>query len=71
MRLDLRTLYLKDLRFYGCTVLDAGVFADLVGHIESGQLRPLIASVHPLHAIVQAQQEFLEKRHAGKIVLIP
>jgi NADPH:quinone reductase-like Zn-dependent oxidoreductase len=71
VQLDLRTLYLKDLRFYGCTVLEAGVFSDLVKHIESGQLRPMLASVHPLSAIVQAQQEFLEKRHTGKIVLIP
>jgi len=71
VRLDLRTLYLKDLRFYGCTVLETSVFPDLVRYIESGQLRPMVASVHPLSAIVEAQQEFLEKRHTGKIVLIP
>lgn len=71
VRLDLRTLYLKDLRFYGCTVLEAGVFSDLVRHIESDHIRPMVASVHPLSAIVEAQQEFLEKRHTGKIVLIP
>ena len=71
VQLDLRTLYLKDLRFYGCTVLETSVFPDLVRHIESGQIRPLVASVHPLSAIVAAQQEFLEKRHTGKIVLIP
>ncbi len=71
VRLDLRTLYLKDLRFYGCTVLETSVFPDLVRHIESAQIRPLVASVHPLSAIVAAQQEFLEKRHTGKIVLIP
>jgi NADPH:quinone reductase-like Zn-dependent oxidoreductase len=71
VRLDLRTLYLKDLRFYGCTVLEAGVFSDLVSYIGSGQLRPMVASVHPLSAIVEAQQEFLQKRHTGKIVLIP
>jgi hypothetical protein len=29
------------------------------------------ASIHPLSAIVDAQREFLEKRHTGKIVLIP
>ena len=71
VQLDLRTLYLKDLRFFGCTVLEPGVFAKLTRYIESGEIRPLIASVHPLSAIVAAQTEFLEKRHTGKIVLIP
>jgi len=71
VRLDLRTLYLKDLRFYGCTVLEQGVFAELARYIQSGEIKPLIASIHPLSAIVDAQREFLEKRHTGKIVLIP
>jgi NADPH:quinone reductase-like Zn-dependent oxidoreductase len=71
VQLDLRTLYLKDLRFYGCTVLEPGVFAELVRYIESGEIKPLIAGIHPLGAIVEAQREFLEKRHTGKIVLIP
>jgi len=69
--LDLRTLYLKDLRLIGCTVLDHGVFADLVGYIERGEIKPLVSSVFPLKDIVAAQQEFLLKRHTGKIVLIP
>jgi len=69
--LDLRSVYLKDLRLLGCTVLDEKVFANLVGYIERSEIKPLLASVHPLSAIVEAQQEFLRKRHMGKIVLIP
>ena len=69
--LDLRTLYLKDLRLLGCTVLDESVFRNLVGYIERSEIKPLIAGVHPLRAIVEAQQEFLRKQHLGKIVLIP
>lgn len=69
--LDLRTLYLKDLRLLGCTVLDPGVFERLVVHIERGDIVPLVAAIHPLSAIVAAQQEFLAKRHTGKIVLLP
>jgi len=69
--LDLRTLYLKDLRLLGCTVLEPRVFANLIGYIERGEIRPLLASVHPLQEIVAAQREFLEKRHIGKIVLLP
>jgi NADPH:quinone reductase-like Zn-dependent oxidoreductase len=69
--LDLRTLYLKDLSLFGCTVLGADVFANLVGYLERGEIRPVVAAVYPLEAIALAQQDFLAKRHTGKIVLVP
>ena len=69
--LDLRTLYLKDLRLDGCTVFEPGVFRNLVGYIERGEIRPLIARVFALESIVAAQQEFSAKGHTGKIVLQP
>jgi NADPH:quinone reductase-like Zn-dependent oxidoreductase len=71
VELDLRTLYLKDLRLLGCTVLEPGVFGHLVSYIERGEIRPLLAGVHPLANIVQAQQEFLAKSRLGKIILVP
>ena len=71
VELDLRTLYLKDLRLVGCTVLEPEVFGNLVRYIERGEIKPVIASIHPLSAIVAAQQEFLAKQHTGKIVLLP
>jgi NADPH:quinone reductase-like Zn-dependent oxidoreductase len=67
--LDLRTLYLKDLRLLGCTVLGPEVFANLIGYIERGETKPLIAATYPLADIVAAQEAFLTKRHVGKIVL--
>ncbi|MFM2077449.1 MAG: hypothetical protein RJA49_1339 [Actinomycetota bacterium] len=67
--LDLRTLYLKDQRLLGCTVLDDGVFAGLVRRIERGDVRPLVAATFPLERIVDAQELFLAKSHVGKIVL--
>ena len=69
VELDLRTLYLNDLTLFGCTVLDAHVFADLVGYIERGEIRPLVAATFPLADVVAAQQLFLTKQHVGKIVL--
>ncbi len=71
VELDLRTLYLKDLRLLGCTVLEPGVFPNLVAAIERGEIRPLVAARYPLTQIVDAQRAFLEKRHVGKIVLVP
>jgi NADPH:quinone reductase-like Zn-dependent oxidoreductase len=69
--LDMRTFYLKDLTLVGCTAWDEPVFPNLVGYIERGEIRPLVAATFPLERIVEAQREFLEKRHVGKFVLTP
>ncbi len=67
--LDLRTLYLKDLCLLGCTIPPPEVFPTLIGYIERGEIRPLIAGTYPLREIVSAQTEFMRKSHVGKIVL--
>jgi NADPH:quinone reductase-like Zn-dependent oxidoreductase len=67
--LDLRTLYLKDLRLIGCTVLEPEVFGNLVSYIERGEIRPVVAATYDLSDIVKAQEAFLTKQHVGKIVL--
>jgi NADPH:quinone reductase-like Zn-dependent oxidoreductase len=67
--LDLRTLYLKDLRLIGCTVLEPDVFANLVSYIERGEIQPVVAAVYDIAEIVKAQEAFLTKQHVGKIVL--
>jgi NADPH:quinone reductase-like Zn-dependent oxidoreductase len=69
--LDLRSVYLKDLTLVGCTAWDEPVFPNLVGYIERGEIRPLVAATFPLERIADAQREFLEKRHVGKFVLVP
>lgn len=67
--LDLRTLYLKDLRLIGCTVLESEVFGNLIRYIESEEIKPLVAATFELTDIVAAQEAFLTKQHVGKIVL--
>ncbi len=69
VELDVRTLYLKDLSFYGCTVLEPQVFGNLVKRIERHEIRPLVAEVYPVREIAAAQKAFGEKRYTGKIVL--
>lgn len=69
VELDVRTLYLHDLTFYGSTRQPDGIFQDLVSYIERGELRPCIAQTFDLKHIHEAQRAFLEKRHVGKIVL--
>ncbi len=69
VELDVRTLYLKDLSLFGCTVLEPEVFGSLVRRIERGDIKPLVAVTYPLRDIQVAQRAFGEKGHVGKIVL--
>lgn len=69
VELDVRTLYLKDLKLIGCTVLEPGVFRNLVEYIERGEIRPVVSATYPLDQIVAAQETFLSKKFTGKIVL--
>ena len=67
--LDVRTLYLNDLEFHGCTVYPPEVFASLVARIESGVLTPTVGGTFPLAGIHAAQEAFVAKRHVGALVI--
>ena len=69
VELDVRTLYLKDLSLFGCTVLEPEVFPNLIKCIEQGAVAPVVYRSFALEEIRDAQTLFLEKRHVGKIVL--
>lgn len=69
--LDMRNFYLKDLTVVGCTAWDEPVFPNIISYIERGELRPIVAKIVPLERIVDAQREFLKKKHFGNFVLIP
>lgn len=71
VEVDLRTIYLNDLTIFGCTFQPAEVFARLVGIINAGLIRPLVAQTYPLREIATAQADFAAKRFAGKLVLLP
>ena len=67
--IDIRTIYLKDLSLFGCTVLEKNVFKDLINYIENNEIKPLVAKVFSLEKITEAQKYFLEKNFIGKIVI--
>jgi NADPH:quinone reductase-like Zn-dependent oxidoreductase len=69
VQLDVRTLYLKDLSMFGCTVLEPHVFKNLITKIEHGKISPVIARTFDLEEIQDAQQMFMDKKFIGKIVL--
>ena len=71
VELDVRTLYLKDLTFFGCTKQPKEVFTNLISYIEQNKISPLVAETYPLKNIKAAQEDFLRKKYSGKLVLIP
>lgn len=69
VELDVRTLYLKDLSFFGCTVLDEVVFPNLIKRIEAGQVSSVVAGTFSLYKLSKAQEQFQMKDHVGKLVI--
>lgn len=71
VELDLRTLYLRDLTFTGSTIVPTHVFPDVVGYIERGEIKPILAASYPLEKLREAQTVFIAKEHTGNIVVVP
>ena len=67
--LDLRRLYLHNLRLVGSSMHTRAHFAKLVDVARAGSIQPQVAGQHALADIHAAQQQFLERRHVGKIVI--
>lgn len=68
---DLRTLYLNDLTFYGCSYTPQDVFSELAALINQGKVKPLVSMTYPLKDIALAQADFIAKKYPGKLVLVP
>lgn len=66
---DVRNLYLKDLSIFGTTYQCKEAMYDLITLVEQGKVHPLVSKVFPLKEIKDAQEAFLSKQYAGKIVI--
>jgi NADPH:quinone reductase-like Zn-dependent oxidoreductase len=71
VEIDLRTIYLKDLSVLGCTFQEDEVFGNVIQYVERGEVRPVVSGTYALVDIRRAQEDFLSKKHVGKLVLIP
>lgn len=69
--LDLRTLYLKSLAFFGSSAFRRDAMPTLVKALESGAVVPAVACTWPLEKIREAQLAFLSRNHVGSMVLLP
>ncbi|MFC4565694.1 alcohol dehydrogenase family protein [Nocardiopsis mangrovi] len=68
---DLRTIYLRQLSLIGSSFGTHEDFAQLLAHIENGELRPLLAGEYPLRDLATAQAAFTAKGFFGKLVVRP
>jgi alcohol dehydrogenase len=71
VQLDLRTVYLKHLQIHGSSQGSRGAFKDLLGYINDGRLSANLDATYKLSDIHRAQQDFMQKKHIGKLVVIP
>jgi NADPH:quinone reductase-like Zn-dependent oxidoreductase len=70
-RTDLRALFGKSIALYGSYMGRLAEFDEVLKHVRSGRLKPVLDRVLPLSE-ARAAHEALEKREAfGKIVLVP
>ena len=69
--LDLRTLYLRDLTFTGSTVITPEIMPNLIGYIERGEIKLILAATYRLEELQDAQRAFIAKQHTGNIVVTP
>lgn len=69
--LDLRRLYLHNLRLIGSSMHTPAHFAQLAEDARRGRAVPRVAARYPLPEIHAAQHEFTLHQHVGKIVLVP
>jgi len=67
--LDLRTMYLNDLTFFGNTIFQPNVFPNLVKYIENNEIVPMLAASYTLEDFHAGQEAFIEKKHTGNIVV--
>src|SRR5699024_7601397 len=68
---DLRRLYLNNKRMIGSSMHTPSHFRKLIEEANSGRFQPRVAQTFALSDIHNAQKVFQERRHVGKVVIIP
>jgi NADPH:quinone reductase-like Zn-dependent oxidoreductase len=69
--LEIRHMFWKQIRVSGSTMATRAEFETVMGHVASGELRPVIGGILPLAEIRQAHEALEAGRVFGKLVLEP
>ncbi len=70
-RTDLRVLFAKNLSLFGSYMGRLAEFDEVLKHIRSGRLRPVVDRVLPLSEARAAHEAMERREQFGKIVLVP
>jgi NADPH:quinone reductase-like Zn-dependent oxidoreductase len=70
-RLDLRHVYSKNLRVVGTNLGSILELRQVLDHLVSGALRPVVDRAFPLRDARHAVQHVLDRKNKGKVLLVP
>ncbi|GAB3793727.1 zinc-binding dehydrogenase [Nocardioides ungokensis] len=71
VELDVRRIYLANLALVGSTMHTPRIFDLLVDLARRGEVRPVISATFDLDEVAEAQRQLAERRHVGKLVVVP
>lgn len=71
VQIDVRRLYLANAQLVGSTMHTPQIFESLVEIAKRGDVRPLVALTFDLGAVAEAQAQLAQRRHVGKLVVVP
>lgn len=69
IKLDFRHVFFKSLSILGSTMGSRGELHEILGHVASGKLHPVVDSVFPLEKIQQAHTRIGERAVFGKVIV--
>ncbi len=69
IKLDFRHVFFKSLSILGSTMGSRGELHEILSHVASGKLRPVVDSVFPLEKIQQAHARIGERAVFGKVIV--
>ena len=70
-RMDLRHVYMKNLRIFGTNLGSILELRTILEYLESGQLKAVVDTRIPLSDARDAVQYLLERKNKGKVILVP
>jgi len=68
---DLRLVFFKQISILGSTMGSLGEVLEVMSHLESGRLRPVLDRVFPLSEVAEAHRYVENREQFGKVVLVP
>jgi NADPH:quinone reductase-like Zn-dependent oxidoreductase len=71
MKTDFRYVYFKSLSILGSTMGGSHELVDVLRHVASGKLRPVVDRILPLEQVAEAHEHLESRAGFGKTVLVP